>query len=181
MAANQKSSFGARLCELRKDRGLTQEALARIAIGVSPSYIARLETGSSRHPSLDTVAALAIALDCNNGERQDLVDARHHDMTAVAGRKRGRKPNTEFEDGGLRLLLQRLAALDAGERELADAIQEAIAALDETYLGRAQVAKYTDDVQDWLDLLFVARERRRRIAEDVTEQLRRFGGRTSAP
>lgn len=61
MANIEAVRFGTRLRTLRKERGLTQEALARKAF-VSRSYIAHLETGRNT-PSWEVVGFLAQALD----------------------------------------------------------------------------------------------------------------------
>jgi transcriptional regulator with XRE-family HTH domain len=50
-----------RLRELREARGLTQRALAESA-GISQATVARLESGSLRNVTLDTVERLADAL-----------------------------------------------------------------------------------------------------------------------
>lgn len=60
--------FGARLKELREERGYTQRSLADAA-GFSYPFIAEMETGR-KVPSLTTLIRLAIALDC---EVADLV------------------------------------------------------------------------------------------------------------
>lgn len=52
-----KSVLGAQVRELRRSRGLTQEALAA-ELGVSPRYLAGIERGE-RNLSLDSVDALA--------------------------------------------------------------------------------------------------------------------------
>jgi len=52
--------FASRLRELRRSRGLSQAELSRLAT-ITPSYITRLENGSSA-PNLDTLSRLAAAL-----------------------------------------------------------------------------------------------------------------------
>jgi len=52
--------FGARIQELRKERGMTQEDLAD-AIGVDRSYMGFVERGE-RNPTLDKIAKIAQAL-----------------------------------------------------------------------------------------------------------------------
>ena len=56
-----KELLGARIKELRKSRGLSQEELAE-KIGVEPQHMSRLEIGKS-YPSLDRLEKIAIALD----------------------------------------------------------------------------------------------------------------------
>ncbi|MCP4088217.1 MAG: helix-turn-helix transcriptional regulator [Gammaproteobacteria bacterium] len=53
-------SFSDRLAALRKQRGLTQEALANL-IGITKTQVYRYENGSSQ-PTLDVIKNLAIAL-----------------------------------------------------------------------------------------------------------------------
>ena len=47
--------------ELRKKKGLTQMELARIA-GVKQSVLSYIESGRTKHPRSDTLAAIAAAL-----------------------------------------------------------------------------------------------------------------------
>ncbi|HYC89087.1 MAG TPA: helix-turn-helix transcriptional regulator [Thermoanaerobaculia bacterium] len=60
---NEGPLFGARLREMRAERGLTQPEIAA-RIGTSASNISDLERGI-KVPTLTTVARLADALDCN--------------------------------------------------------------------------------------------------------------------
>jgi|GEM_PF-257335 len=60
---NEGPLFGARLRELRIERGLTQPEIAD-RVGTSASNISDLERGI-KVPTLTTVARLADALDCN--------------------------------------------------------------------------------------------------------------------
>ncbi len=55
------------LKRLRGERELTMEALAR-RVGVSDAYIAQLETGVRKNPSLDVLKRLAKALGVTVGE-----------------------------------------------------------------------------------------------------------------
>ncbi len=55
-----RSVLGAQLREIRRSRGLTQEALAA-ELGVSPRYLAGIERGE-RNLTLDSVDALAAQL-----------------------------------------------------------------------------------------------------------------------
>ena len=59
-------ALGARLQRLRKERGLTQEALAE-AMGIQPVTLSRLETGQ-RALSLSTLSMASVALECSLGE-----------------------------------------------------------------------------------------------------------------
>jgi len=64
--------LGARLKEIRKARGFTQEALAE-KVDLTPQYLSRLEAGH-QSPSVTTVAKLAEAL---NVELWELFDLGH--------------------------------------------------------------------------------------------------------
>ena len=72
--------FGARLRELRKTKGLTQEAVARAA-DLSHSFIAKLEQTES-DPSWTTVQKLAAALG---------VDCTAFTVPLPAAKKRGKR------------------------------------------------------------------------------------------
>ena len=58
---NLKEAFGARVKELRKMRGFTQEELAEM-IDLNPRQLARLEKGEN-FSSAETLAKLAVGLD----------------------------------------------------------------------------------------------------------------------
>jgi len=64
--------FGARLREMRIERGLTQPDLAR-HVGTSASNISDLERGI-KVPTLTTIARLANALACNVTELVKVLD-----------------------------------------------------------------------------------------------------------
>lgn len=97
--------LGSRLKEIRKTRGLTQEALAE-KIDLSPQYLSRLE-GGHQSPSLETVARLAEAL---NLELSELFDFGHQG-TVKEVRVRLRKLIQESSEKELRLGLKLLLAL----------------------------------------------------------------------
>ncbi|MEK6736826.1 MAG: helix-turn-helix transcriptional regulator [Pseudomonadota bacterium] len=97
--------LGTRLKEIRKTRGLTQEALAE-KIDLSPQYLSRLE-GGHQSPSLETVARLAEALDL---ELWELFDLRHQG-TVKEMRERLRRLIQESNEQELRLALKLLHAL----------------------------------------------------------------------
>jgi predicted ATPase/DNA-binding XRE family transcriptional regulator len=65
-------SFGAQLKALREAAGFTQEELATIA-GLSVHAVSALERGQRRRPHLDTVRALADALDLSGSSRDAFV------------------------------------------------------------------------------------------------------------
>jgi len=80
--------LGRRIKELRKRRGLTQEALAE-QVEISPQYLSRLEVGL-QSPSIETLAKLAQALDvdfselCDAGHQGTLKDLHHTLRTLIS-------------------------------------------------------------------------------------------------
>ena len=56
-----------KLKALRIERGLTQVVLAK-RLKVKQAYLARLESGADRNPTLSTLRRLAKALQCTVGE-----------------------------------------------------------------------------------------------------------------
>src|SRR5258708_35185597 len=60
------TAFADKLRQIRRSRGMTQRALARVA-HVTESYISRLENGAIA-PGIDLVARLARALGTQSGE-----------------------------------------------------------------------------------------------------------------
>lgn len=97
--------LGARLKEIRKARGLTQEALAE-KVDLTPQYLSRLEAGH-QSPSIETVARLAEALDLELFEVFDF----GHQGTVKEVRERLRKVLQESSEERLRLGLKLLHAL----------------------------------------------------------------------
>lgn len=83
-------AFAKRLYALRKERNLTQEALATKA-GLDPSFISALEQ-SAKTPSLTSIERLANGLSVricdlvNFGDRSRDGDARQKEMTLLMGR-----------------------------------------------------------------------------------------------
>src|SRR6186713_1563834 len=67
-------SFGAQLKALREAAGFTQEELATIA-GLSVHAVSSLERGQRRRPQVDTVRALAGALELDNDARDALFES----------------------------------------------------------------------------------------------------------
>ena len=55
-----KKLLGARIKELRKARGLSQDRLSE-KVGIDPKHLSRIEVGNS-YPSLDTLEKIAQAL-----------------------------------------------------------------------------------------------------------------------
>jgi transcriptional regulator with XRE-family HTH domain len=60
------NSLGSTLAEIRRERGMTQEALS-LATGVHRNYVGGIERGE-RSPTVATIAALADALGISLGE-----------------------------------------------------------------------------------------------------------------
>ena len=74
MKIRDAGSFGAQLKGLREAAGFTQEELATIA-GLSVHAVSSLERGQRRRPQLDTVRALAGALELDNDARDALFES----------------------------------------------------------------------------------------------------------
>ena len=72
MATGARGSFAARLKALRGAAGFTQEELASIA-GLSVHAVSALERGERRRPHVETVRALAAALDLTPADRDALL------------------------------------------------------------------------------------------------------------
>jgi transcriptional regulator with XRE-family HTH domain len=74
VSATLEKTFGAILREVRKERGLSQEALA-FESGYHTTYIGQLERGQ-KSPSLRTIMNLAGALESSGSELLRRVEAR---------------------------------------------------------------------------------------------------------
>ena len=81
MVGSRKLLLGARIKELRKRAGLSQDQLSE-KVGVESKYLSRIETGK-RYPSLETLEGIAEAL---NAEMKELFDFSHHDAEAASPR-----------------------------------------------------------------------------------------------
>ncbi len=68
-----KGLLGARIKELRKLRGLSQEKLAEM-IDIDPKHLSRIEVGRG-FPSMDTLAAIAKSLKM---DMKDFFEFSHH-------------------------------------------------------------------------------------------------------
>lgn len=77
--SEKKTLLGARIKELRKRSGLTQDQLAE-RIEVEAKYLSRIEVGK-RYPSLDVLERIADAL---RVEMHDLFLFVHHDPDATS-------------------------------------------------------------------------------------------------
>jgi predicted ATPase/DNA-binding XRE family transcriptional regulator len=74
LKAREAGTFGAHLKRLREAAGFTQEELATIA-GLSVHAVSSLERGQRRRPQLDTLRALAAALELDGGARDALFES----------------------------------------------------------------------------------------------------------
>src|SRR6476619_3650846 len=83
MKTGAPGSFGAQLKALREAAGFTQEELATIA-GLSVHAVSALERGERRRPQLETVRALAAALDLSGPTRDTLVGSARPPAHATA-------------------------------------------------------------------------------------------------
>ncbi len=99
-----KELLGARIKELRKRRGLTQDQLAE-QVDLATRYISLIEVGRSA-PSLETIDNIARVLEV---ELKVMFDFMHLDPDAVA--TKGLEESLEGIDEGNRRLLYRIAAL----------------------------------------------------------------------
>ena len=59
--------FTRKIKELRKKKEISQETLARLA-GVSLNTIVKIESGQSRHPTIQTMVGIAKALEISLDE-----------------------------------------------------------------------------------------------------------------
>ena len=102
---NLAQRLGARIKEVRRSRGLTQERLAEKA-EISARYLSRLEVGD-QSPAIETLARLAEVLDV---ELWELFDS-GHTGTSKALRTSFRKLVREPDDQKLRLAVKVLRAV----------------------------------------------------------------------
>jgi transcriptional regulator with XRE-family HTH domain len=77
--STSKMLLGARIKELRKRVGLTQDQLAE-KVGVESKYLSRIEVGK-RQPSLETLEHIA---DCLQVEMKELFDFNHLNSEATS-------------------------------------------------------------------------------------------------
>jgi transcriptional regulator with XRE-family HTH domain len=68
-----KMSLPARLIALRKQKGLSQQAMAE-AIGLHVTQIKRHESGASQPPSLDAIKKIAVALSVRRLQQIEKLD-----------------------------------------------------------------------------------------------------------
>ncbi|HEX2309261.1 MAG TPA: helix-turn-helix domain-containing protein, partial [Vicinamibacterales bacterium] len=106
MKSGAPGSFGAQLRALREAAGFTQEELATIA-GLSVHAVSALERGERRRPQLDTVRALAAALDLTDASR-----------AALLGSARAPAPSVTVDEPGGAVLPLALTALLGRDADL---------------------------------------------------------------
>lgn len=99
-----KQLLGARIKELRKGRGITQDQLAE-RVGLATRYISMIEVGRSS-PSLETVENIARALDV---QMKVLFDFAHLDPEATSSE--GLDKQLADVDESNRRLLFRIASI----------------------------------------------------------------------
>src|SRR5678815_3746307 len=104
MRAGPMGSFGAQLKALREGAGYTQEELATIA-GLSVHAVSALERGERRRPQVETVRALAAALDLTGAIRDALLGSARAPVQSAAV--------DELSDTSLPVILTALLGRDA--------------------------------------------------------------------
>lgn len=103
--STRKMLLGARIKELRKRAGLSQDQLAE-KVGIESKYLSRIEVGK-RHPSLDALERIADSLQV---EMKELFDYFHHDSEAIS--LKGIKNSLEgASDEELRLVFKLIRAV----------------------------------------------------------------------
>jgi transcriptional regulator with XRE-family HTH domain len=80
-----RGAFGRRIRELRKDKGLSQEALAERA-GLHWTYVSGVERGL-RTPGLDVIGRLATALGLSPAELFATLTGRYRAKTRTSSRR----------------------------------------------------------------------------------------------
>src|SRR5215217_2814358 len=108
MRPGARGSFGAQLKTLRDAAGFTQEELATVA-GVSVHAVSALERGERRRPHVETVRALAAALDLTVATRDALLGSAREPVGDAA---------VELKGGSLPLALTALLGRDADMKTL---------------------------------------------------------------
>lgn len=114
------TSFGELLRHLRKERGVTQQELARRA-GVTSNYVALLEAGRRQNPSRRVLTRLCDGLTLDNDERDRL----HLAAQILPPSGKTPQPPRHIAYEALRYLLQ----LPAGSPQLPEALRKVIDSL----------------------------------------------------
>jgi len=102
---NKKELLGARIKELRKIKGLSQEGLAE-KVDISPNYLGRIERGKE-NPTLDMLLRLAEALGVELWEICDF----GHQMTIKDIKETLHRLVKEADEERLRLLIKIVMAV----------------------------------------------------------------------
>ncbi|MRS02274.1 XRE family transcriptional regulator [bacterium] len=95
-----KALLGARIKELRKAKGLSQDQLSE-TIGIDPKHLSRIEVGKS-YPYMETLESIAKSLDV---EIKDLFEFKHLEKEVVTIEGIGRMLDGASEDK-LRLVVK---------------------------------------------------------------------------
>jgi len=135
MPVDAPKSFKAHLKALREASGYTQEELATIS-GLSVHAVSALERGERRRPHLETVRALAAALDLTDAARDALLrSARQSDSSAAVD---------ELSGGSLPValapLLGRETEMETLQRWLADPSERLITLVGPGGVGKTRLA-----------------------------------------
>ena len=117
-------TFGQRLRELRKAKGMTQRELAQ-KTGISFAYVSKLETGVMPPPRQKIILALAKVLGANNADTDELFglakkmpsDLLKHVDTQMIKMLRSLKHGEETPAHELATLRRRIAELEASETQ----------------------------------------------------------------
>ena len=117
-------TFGQRLRELRKAKGLTQEELAQKA-AISSTYVSKLETGVMPSPRQKVILALAKALGTNRVETDELFglakkipsDLLAHVDTGMINMLRARRNGEDTPAHELTALQHRIAEPEASDTQ----------------------------------------------------------------
>src|SRR5688572_26271279 len=113
--ADRAAALGTRIRQLRRERGLTQRALAE-RVPMSAANLSRIENGEQGPPSEETIARLAKVLNADQGE-----------LLRLAGRAAG-GPN--FEEAVLVELEELRAEVRSGFERLESAVARGLSSKD---------------------------------------------------
>lgn len=126
--------FGEKLCAMRKEKGLTQAELAKLA-GVGLRTITNYEKGTTYPQNREVYSVLAQILGCD----ADYLHNEGDDFIAMAGREYGYRG----KKGAQRLLNEIRGAFSGGEMAEED-MDELMLAIQEAYIdAKKRNKKYT--------------------------------------
>lgn len=100
-----KNLLGARIKEIRKNKGLSQEQLAE-NVGIDPKHLSRIEVGKN-YPSINTLEKIADSLDI---EIKELFEFMHH-MSSKELIESLNKLTKETNEDNLRLIFKLVSAI----------------------------------------------------------------------